>query len=280
MVGPAHLGVAGPVGEDDAVEVEVEEVVVVGAPARTSQPRCKQAAQDVGLAAAVDQHHGGAGARGRWLAARRSITPCRLTVATMSIALGSKRAAVSPSPTSRAPSMVPRGPQPLGQRPGCRRRRGRDALLGRASRRGCGSARAVGVAAAVLPHHQAGDLDPLRLEAGGQAVRVQARGGDAVVAHQGVGEDQDLAGVGGVGEGLRVADHAGVEHHLAGGRDRARRTAAPPAPFRPRAPGVRQGASLTTPSRRQSRPVSSDVHDARRSKPSLRATIRPPARPS
>ena len=40
--------------------------------------------------------------------------------------------------------------------------------------------------------------------------------GDAVVAHEGVGQDEDLAPVRRVGEGLGVADHAGVEDDLAG----------------------------------------------------------------
>ena len=43
-------------------------------------------------------------------------------------------------------------------------------------------------------------------------------GRHAVVADQGVGQHQDLAGIGGVGERLRVADHAGREHDLAGDR--------------------------------------------------------------
>ena len=44
---------------------------------------------------------------------------------------------------------------------------------------------------------------------------------DPVVADQRVGEDDDLAGVGGVGDRLLVAGHRGVEDDLAG--DRARR---------------------------------------------------------
>ena len=41
---------------------------------------------------------------------------------------------------------------------------------------------------------------------------------DAVVADQRVGEDDDLAGVGGVGDRLLVAGHRGVEDDLAGDR--------------------------------------------------------------
>lgn len=41
-------------------------------------------------------------------------------------------------------------------------------------------------------------------------------GVDAVVALEGVGHDEDLAGVGGVGEGFLVADHGGVEDDLSG----------------------------------------------------------------
>ena len=66
---------------------------------------------------------------------------------------------------------------------------------------------------------QAGNVDVIRLKVLGQAVVVDYRlVGDAVVADEGVGQDEDLTAVRRVGEGLRVADHAGVEHHLAGDR--------------------------------------------------------------
>ena len=54
--------------------------------------------------------------------------------------------------------------------------------------------------------------------AGVDAVGLHRRGGDPVVADQRVGEDDDLAGVGGVGDRLLVAGHRGVEDDLAGDR--------------------------------------------------------------
>ena len=64
---------------------------------------------------------------------------------------------------------------------------------------------------------EAGDVDAVRLKVLGQAVVIDdGLVGDAVVAHEGVGQDEDLAPVRRVGEGLGVADHAGVEDDLAG----------------------------------------------------------------
>ena len=57
-------------------------------------------------------------------------------------------------------------------------------------------------------HDHAGRLQTVRLE----VVVVYA-----VVADQGVGEEDDLASVGGVAQDLLVAGHAGVENDLAGG---------------------------------------------------------------
>ena len=47
-------------------------------------------------------------------------------------------------------------------------------------------------------------------------MRVLLSGGDTVVADQRLGEDQDLATVGGVGHGLGVSDQRGGEDGLAG----------------------------------------------------------------
>jgi hypothetical protein len=54
--------------------------------------------------------------------------------------------------------------------------------------------------------------------AGVDAVRLHRRRADPVVADQRVGENDDLAGVGGVGDRLLVAGHRGVEDDLAGNR--------------------------------------------------------------
>ena len=54
--------------------------------------------------------------------------------------------------------------------------------------------------------------------AGVDGFRLHRRPADPVVADQRVGEDDDLARVGGVGDGLLVAGHRGVEDDLAGDR--------------------------------------------------------------
>ena len=59
--------------------------------------------------------------------------------------------------------------------------------------------------------HEALHLDPRRLKAASVGT-----GRHAVVAHQRIREDQDLAGVRRVGQRLDVASHAGVEDDLAG----------------------------------------------------------------
>jgi hypothetical protein len=59
---------------------------------------------------------------------------------------------------------------------------------------------------ALLPDHEAPHLYLFRLE---------VYPVDAVVADEGVGGDDNLPGVGGVGEHLLVADHAGIEDDLA-----------------------------------------------------------------
>ena len=42
---------------------------------------------------------------------------------------------------------------------------------------------------------------------------------NSVVSNQRVRQDQDLAAIAGVGQGLRIAHHASVEHHLSRRRD-------------------------------------------------------------
>lgn len=49
-----------------------------------------------------------------------------------------------------------------------------------------------------------------------QAVTVLLRGGDTIVANQRLGEDQNLAAVGGIGQGLGVTDQRGGEDGLTG----------------------------------------------------------------
>ena len=66
-----------------------------------------------------------------------------------------------------------------------------------------------------------GDDDAGGLDVGGfeilkEPVFVAAVGGDAVVADEGLGEDEDLAAVGGVGHGLGVADERCREDSFAG----------------------------------------------------------------
>ena len=71
--------------------------------------------------------------------------------------------------------------------------------------------------------------------AGVDAVGLHRLGRDAVVADQRVGEDDDLARVGGVGDRLLVAGHRGVEDDLAGDRLGVARRARRRSGSRPRA---------------------------------------------
>jgi hypothetical protein len=60
-----------------------------------------------------------------------------------------------------------------------------------------------------------GGLDVGRLEVAEQAVLVPGGGGDAIVANQWLGEDENLATVGGIGHRLGVSDERGGEDGLA-----------------------------------------------------------------
>ena len=75
----------------------------------------------------------------------------------------------------------------------------------------------MGVLPRVRTDDEAGNVDAIRLKVFGQSMVVDdGLVGDTVVADEGVGEDEDLATVGRVRQGLGVADHAGVEHDLTG----------------------------------------------------------------
>ena len=69
----------------------------------------------------------------------------------------------------------------------------------------------------VRTHDETGNVNVVRLKVFGQTMIVDdGLVGDTVVADEGVGEDEDLATVGRIREGLGVADHTGVEHDLTG----------------------------------------------------------------
>ena len=59
-------------------------------------------------------------------------------------------------------------------------------------------------------------LNVRRLKISEQAMLIAGSGGDAVVANQWLGEDEDLSAVGGVGHGLWVANEGGGEDCFAG----------------------------------------------------------------
>jgi len=78
----------------------------------------------------------------------------------------------------------------------------------------------VAVLGGVIRHDDAADLDPLGLKVLEEAKLVSVAVRDAVVANQRLGEDDDLATVGGISHGLGVTHQAGGEHQLP--RDRQR----------------------------------------------------------
>ena len=89
--------------------------------------------------------------------------------------------------------------------------------------------------------------------AGVDAVGLHRRGRDAVVADQRIGEDDDLARVGGVGDRLLVAGHRGVEDDLAGDRPGVGRRARRRSGSRPRAGGSQRAHCWRTPSEKERR---------------------------
>ena len=58
-------------------------------------------------------------------------------------------------------------------------------------------------------------MDAVALHEQRQAIVAQTSVRYAVVAYQGIGGDQYLSCITGIGETLRIARHSGVEHHLA-----------------------------------------------------------------
>jgi hypothetical protein len=74
----------------------------------------------------------------------------------------------------------------------------------------------MAVLQSVVLDHNTRRLDVGRLEVSEQAMLIAGRGGDAVVADQRLGEDEDLAAVRGVRHGLGVSNEGGGEDCLAG----------------------------------------------------------------
>lgn len=71
------------------------------------------------------------------------------------------------------------------------------------------------VVGGIVRHHQTRCLDVGALEIFQQAMLVSVIIGHAVIADQRLSEDENLASIGGVGQGLGVADQRGGEDGLA-----------------------------------------------------------------
>jgi hypothetical protein len=74
----------------------------------------------------------------------------------------------------------------------------------------------VAVLQGIVLDNDARSLDVGRLKVSEQAVLIAGGRGDAVVADQGLGEDENLSTVGRIGHGFRVSDERGGENCLAG----------------------------------------------------------------
>jgi len=106
--------------------------------------------------------------------------------------------------------------QPFGQGAGIDAVQGGNAVL-RQPLRQAPPGVPVAVFGGMFRDDQALHMDPVRFEIVFDAID-QLVSGHTIVADEGIGQDQDLAVIGGIGEGLRIADHAGVKDHFAGCR--------------------------------------------------------------
>lgn len=83
-----------------------------------------------------------------------------------------------------------------------------------------GSGEVVGVLfTGICGHDQAGDVDLAGLEVGGQVVEQVVHfvaGGHAIIADEGEGDDENLAAIRRVSDGLGIAHHARLEDELTG----------------------------------------------------------------
>ena len=57
-------------------------------------------------------------------------------------------------------------------------------------------------------------MDLLALHEGRDSIRCEITWRHAIVAHQGIGQNHQLSGVGGIREALRIAGHSGIEDDL------------------------------------------------------------------
>ncbi|OPZ67029.1 MAG: hypothetical protein BWY83_02723 [bacterium ADurb.Bin478] len=203
----AHLGIAGPVGDEHAVVFLIGEIVIPRNSTHAQPPR-RQTADNVILAAAIDQHH-----FFFTLAVFHRFCDADLLhqvdfVRIIKVLfIGEKN-----DPPQHRPFIA----QSLGQHARIdavqRRRLVADQPIGQASLRV-----PVAVFKRVFGDDQALDVNPVGFEIFIQPVLKNASG-HAIVADQGIGEHQDLSVIGWIGKALRITHHAGIEHHLSGDR--------------------------------------------------------------
>ena len=74
----------------------------------------------------------------------------------------------------------------------------------------------VAVFLAVVAHDDGGGIDAVALHKGGEAVGLHAEGGHAVVAYEGIGQRHELSRIRGVGKAFGITRHCRVENDFAG----------------------------------------------------------------
>ena len=205
------VGVAGTIGQEEAVEVH-RGVVVVPRHADDLDAAADEAADDIGLDAAVDEHHLLAGALvvADNLLGRDLIDEVDALIGGLGDVVG---LIVEDDLTHHHTVLA----QHLGQLAGVDARDAGHMLalepVGQTL-----VAVPVVVLFAIVGADHGGNVNLVALHECGQAIGLNGKRRYAVVADKGEGECEDLTGIGGVGERLGVAHHGGVEHHLAGYR--------------------------------------------------------------
>ena len=204
--GSGHRGVSGAVAEEHSVGIGGQHLFGRSAGRHDGHGGdLAQALQDGGLDAQVVGHHP-AGARSRCVGLRRGHLADQIDSVGARLGLGGgpQRGLVGGAERAgHGAGVADVAGEPAGVDPGDAGH-AVEAQIGVERAGGAPAARAAGQVA----HDHAPAAGPGRLAVGGV---------DAVVADVGIGEGDDLPGVGRIGHHLLVAAHHGVEHHLARG---------------------------------------------------------------
>ena len=208
-----HTGLGGRriIKQKKTAEPHPVEVIVPGHTHHVHSPP-QEAADDIGLHAAVHQDDGLCGVR---CVVSDDLLAAHLSheVHPLVLSLGNIVRLVVEENLSHHHTMLA---QHLGQFAGIDARDGRH-LLALEPVGQCLHAVPVAILLAVVAHDECAGIDTVALHVRGQAVLLEGDGRHAIVAHQREGECQQLPCIRGIREALGIAHHGGVEDYLAGG---------------------------------------------------------------